>query len=133
MVERVALETNASIWAAIGHCVENKLVPGRACSALEKFKTLIEDARAMLFPQQFVEKFWPVQRCACFRRDRCFPATVKTCLRAQGVTPVVPENAAVPVETHGRSGAKSERPVRGDNRTGQAIRALGVDGRSRLI
>ncbi|HEY0566067.1 MAG TPA: UvrD-helicase domain-containing protein [Terriglobales bacterium] len=56
VVERVALETNASIWAAIGHCVENKLVPGRACSALEKFKTLIEDARAMLFPQQFVEK-----------------------------------------------------------------------------
>ena len=29
--------------------------------------------------------------------------------------------------------ARNERPVRGDNRTGQAIWALGVDGRSRLI
>src|SRR3982074_1388764 len=29
--------------------------------------------------------------------------------------------------------AKNERPVRGDNRTGQAIWALGVDGRSRRI
>jgi hypothetical protein len=28
---------------------------------------------------------------------------------------------------------QNERPVRGDNRTGQAIRALGVDGRSRRI
>src|SRR5258707_12116779 len=28
---------------------------------------------------------------------------------------------------------KSERPVRGDNRTGQAIWALGVDGRLRRI
>ncbi len=32
-----------------------------------------------------------------------------------------------------RSGGQNERPVRGDNRTGQAIRALGVDGRSRRI
>jgi hypothetical protein len=29
--------------------------------------------------------------------------------------------------------AEKKRPVRGDNRTGQAIWALGVDGRSRLI
>src|SRR5450432_2337282 len=29
--------------------------------------------------------------------------------------------------------ATNERPVRGDNRTGQAIQALGVDGRSRRI
>jgi hypothetical protein len=28
---------------------------------------------------------------------------------------------------------KKKRPVRGDNRTGRAIWALGVDGRSRLI
>src|ERR1700730_9988285 len=32
-----------------------------------------------------------------------------------------------------RNIAGNERPVRGDNRTGQAIWALGVDGRSRLI
>jgi hypothetical protein len=31
------------------------------------------------------------------------------------------------------TGAENERPVRGDNRTGQAIWALGVDGRSRRI
>src|SRR6476619_2026189 len=33
---------------------------------------------------------------------------------------------------HGQ-GPPNERPVRGDNRTGQAIWALGVDGRSRRI
>src|ERR1700693_1561850 len=32
-----------------------------------------------------------------------------------------------------RNAGKNERPVRGDNRTGQAIWALGVDGRSRRI
>jgi hypothetical protein len=32
-----------------------------------------------------------------------------------------------------KAGAENERPVRGDNRTGQAIWALGVDGRSRRI
>jgi len=34
---------------------------------------------------------------------------------------------------YGRSLAEKQRPVRGDNRTGQAIWALGVDGRSRQI
>ena len=56
VVERLALETNASIWTAIGHCVEQRLLPARACSALEKFRVLIDDARAMLFPQAFEEK-----------------------------------------------------------------------------
>jgi hypothetical protein len=32
-----------------------------------------------------------------------------------------------------KSSAEKKRPVRGDNRTGQAIWALGVDGRSRRI
>lgn len=32
-----------------------------------------------------------------------------------------------------KTSAQKKRPVRGDNRTGQAIWALGVDGRSRLI
>ena len=50
VVERLALEINSSMWQAIGHCVEQKLVPTRACSSLERFKTLIDDARAMLFP-----------------------------------------------------------------------------------
>ncbi len=59
IVERLALETNASIWSAIGDCIEQKLAPGRACIALDKFKTLIEDARAMLFAQpeqEFADK-----------------------------------------------------------------------------
>ena len=33
----------------------------------------------------------------------------------------------------GKKDAERKRPVRGDNRTGQAIWALGVDGRSRRI
>jgi DNA helicase-2/ATP-dependent DNA helicase PcrA len=47
-LERIALETNTSLWSALGHCIEQKLAPARACSALAVFKQIIEDARAML-------------------------------------------------------------------------------------
>ena len=40
---------------------------------------------------------------------------------------------AMPADATGENSARNERPVRGDNRTGQAIWALGVDGRSRRI
>ena len=51
---------------------------------------------------------------AWFRRIKRRPPTFKTSERAQ-------------------NSAEKKRPVRGDNRTGQAIWALGVDGRSRRI
>jgi hypothetical protein len=44
----------------------------------------------------------------------------------QAVRPISPDGTA-------RNVSQDERPVRGDNRTGQAIWALGVDGRSRRI
>ena len=47
-VERIALETGLSLWMAIGHAIKEKLLPGRAIAALENFKQIIEDARAML-------------------------------------------------------------------------------------
>ena len=47
-LERIALTTGTSTWQAITHAVENKLLPARALSALENFKRLIDDARAML-------------------------------------------------------------------------------------
>jgi len=46
-IERVALETGISLWAAIGECVERQLLPLRAVQALKAFRDLIEDARAM--------------------------------------------------------------------------------------
>jgi DNA helicase-2/ATP-dependent DNA helicase PcrA len=48
VVERVALETNTSIWNAIGDVVERGLLPGRATAALKGFREIILDARAML-------------------------------------------------------------------------------------
>jgi DNA helicase-2/ATP-dependent DNA helicase PcrA len=47
-LERIALEAGLSLWAAIGHAIEQKLLPARALAALENFKAIIEDARAML-------------------------------------------------------------------------------------
>ncbi|HZR27507.1 MAG TPA: UvrD-helicase domain-containing protein [Terriglobales bacterium] len=47
-LERIALEAGLSLWAAIGQAIEQKLLPARALAALENFKTIIEDARAML-------------------------------------------------------------------------------------
>lgn len=49
-LERLALETGASTWVAISHALKNKLLPQRALTALETFRSMIRDARAMLSP-----------------------------------------------------------------------------------
>lgn len=54
-LERLALETGTSTWNALGHAIKNRLLAQRACSALEGFQRLIQDARAMLAPG-FAEK-----------------------------------------------------------------------------
>ena len=48
-VERVALETNLSMWGALQEVVERKLLPARATAALAAFRDLIREARAMVF------------------------------------------------------------------------------------
>ncbi|MCU1226332.1 MAG: UvrD/REP helicase [Edaphobacter sp.] len=54
-LERMALSSGMSTWDAIGRAIEDKLLPQRALSALDGFRRLIEDARAMLGPG-FAEK-----------------------------------------------------------------------------
>ncbi|MGO4516367.1 ATP-dependent helicase [Terriglobus sp. 2YAB30_2] len=54
-LERLALETGMSTWDAIGQAIKQRLLPQRALTALEGFKRLIEDARAILGPG-FAEK-----------------------------------------------------------------------------
>jgi DNA helicase-2/ATP-dependent DNA helicase PcrA len=54
-LERMALSSGMSTWDAIGKAIEDRLLPGRALSALEGFRRLILDARAMLGPG-FAEK-----------------------------------------------------------------------------
>jgi DNA helicase-2/ATP-dependent DNA helicase PcrA len=54
-LERLALETGLSLWAATGEAVDKKLVPPRAVASLRGFRELIEDARAML-EGTFVER-----------------------------------------------------------------------------
>ena len=46
-LERVALETGASLWGAIAETIQRQLLPQRAVAALKSFRDLIEDARAM--------------------------------------------------------------------------------------
>ncbi len=54
-LERIALSTGMSTWDAMGRAIEDRLLPPRALGALESFRRLIEDARAMLGPE-FAEK-----------------------------------------------------------------------------
>ncbi len=54
-VERLALETGASTWTAMQQAIKGRLLPQRACLALDTFRRIIEDARAMLAPG-FAEK-----------------------------------------------------------------------------
>jgi DNA helicase II / ATP-dependent DNA helicase PcrA len=54
-LERIALETGNSTWTAIDRALREKLLPSRALIALDTFRRIIEDARAMLAPG-FAEK-----------------------------------------------------------------------------
>ncbi|HEY4050065.1 MAG TPA: UvrD-helicase domain-containing protein [Acidobacteriaceae bacterium] len=50
VLERLGLETGMSTWAVIDRVVRERLVPQRACMALDNFRRIIEDAHAMLTP-----------------------------------------------------------------------------------
>ena len=48
ILERVALETGLSLWNAMAEVIRRQLLPPRALAALNIFRRLIEDGRAML-------------------------------------------------------------------------------------
>lgn len=61
-LERLSLETGISLWSAVGETIERRLLPQRAVAALNSFRELIEDARAMLlgnFPDRLSETAAP--------------------------------------------------------------------------
>ncbi len=49
-LERIALETGSSTWIAIERSLREKLLPSRALIALDTFRRIILDARALLTP-----------------------------------------------------------------------------------
>jgi DNA helicase II / ATP-dependent DNA helicase PcrA len=55
VLERLSLETGRSTWGAIERALKERLLPQRALIALDTFRRLIQDARAMLDPD-FAEK-----------------------------------------------------------------------------
>jgi DNA helicase II / ATP-dependent DNA helicase PcrA len=55
VLERLSLETGMSTWGAIERALKDQLLSTRACLALQSFRRLILDARAMLEPG-FAEK-----------------------------------------------------------------------------
>lgn len=63
-VEQVALETNISLWEALGQVVDRRLLPARACSALAVFRELINQARAMVTGQPVEEATAPITNAA---------------------------------------------------------------------
>ncbi len=56
-VERVALETNRSLWGALDVVIEQRLLPARATAALAGFRDLIREARAMVFEESVLGEF----------------------------------------------------------------------------
>ncbi len=54
-LERLAIETGISTWDALGQAIQQRLLPQRALTALESFRRMINDARALLEPG-FAEK-----------------------------------------------------------------------------
>ncbi len=55
ILERLSLETGMSTWQAIGRALKDQLLSTRACMALQTFRQMIQDARALLEPG-FAEK-----------------------------------------------------------------------------
>jgi DNA helicase-2/ATP-dependent DNA helicase PcrA len=55
VLERLSLETGMSTWRAIERALKDRLLSTRACLALQTFRRLIDDARALLDPG-FAEK-----------------------------------------------------------------------------
>src|SRR6202044_1688926 len=55
VLERLSLETGMSTWAAIERALQERLLPQRALMALDTFRRLIQDGRALLDPG-FAEK-----------------------------------------------------------------------------
>jgi DNA helicase-2/ATP-dependent DNA helicase PcrA len=47
-LERIALETGVSTWTAMGQAIQGKLIPARAALALEGFRRIILDGRALM-------------------------------------------------------------------------------------
>jgi DNA helicase-2/ATP-dependent DNA helicase PcrA len=62
-LERLSLETGMPLWRSIGEAIERKLLPPRALAALNSFRDVIEDARAML-TGGFVERVGETSRGA---------------------------------------------------------------------
>jgi DNA helicase-2/ATP-dependent DNA helicase PcrA len=48
ILERLSLETGASMWSAMEQAIYQRLLPLRAITALEEFRQIIDDASAML-------------------------------------------------------------------------------------
>jgi len=77
-LERVALETGASLWGAIGEAIKRQLLPQRALGTLRSFCDLIQDARAMLagsYVEQLEESAAGMAQAAVPTRDRESPAS----------------------------------------------------------
>ncbi len=49
-LERLAIETGVSTWTAMGQALRERLLPSRALIALDSFRRMIADARALLAP-----------------------------------------------------------------------------------
>src|SRR5207237_4244417 len=47
-LERLALETGSSMWTAVERAISQKLLPPRACAALQSFREIILDGRALM-------------------------------------------------------------------------------------
>ncbi|HWR16924.1 MAG TPA: UvrD-helicase domain-containing protein [Terriglobales bacterium] len=47
-LDRIALETGASLWKAMNQAIEGMLLPPRACAALKNFRDIIQGGRSIL-------------------------------------------------------------------------------------
>jgi len=91
-IESLALETGLSMWGALNEAIRRQLLPARALAALNSFRELIEDGRAML-SGTYIEQ---LEQSAQESSAGVPPAGVGT-----GVSPVRAERSSAGLRTSG--------------------------------
>jgi len=122
-IERIALETDTSLWNAVDETLRQRLLPARALSSLNSFRELIEDAWAMhlgTFRERVAETVAPVEEFSS-------PANDEDLQRAINFSPEMFEEedqvSARQAESNSlhRAGQQKAASGRDDNETAEII------------
>ncbi len=122
-LERIALETNLSLWGAIQEAIRRELLPPRSLAALKGFKQLIDDARAMYlgsFAERVEATATPAQANSDDDSQHAMDFSPEMFEAGGNSTDFNPDALAEETATSPEAPAEAEGPVEGFRAAGSA-------------